>query len=327
MTPIKYVPKKINGVLMWVPVYKKGEGPSLSQKVGVPCGYLKKYEKDHRGVKDGVQVRAVCRICEKPFKYTKSKASRPRILCSAVCAYQAQKNSTKEYTARKKVAAVKGVEKPTERKVVQNTEKTTICKGCGKVFYWKQEGRHPPRKFCEEQCRLNYWIKNQAATRRTDRGVEYICKNCDKAFLHTSNQEPFQKYCTNKCRMSYNNRIESKTFVERVAEHLPPTSPPPDMKEKIAPTRPVPQPPSWEILVEEASNMGIDLDKEPPRAQNFFVSLLMARRAHHFDEWKKLLKSQNVRIRQLPETYMALKSVSGEGAIGAARALKTRMGM
>jgi hypothetical protein len=324
MTPIKYVPKKINGVLMWVPVYKKGEGPSLSQKVGVPCGYLKKYEKDHRGVKDGVQVRAVCRICEKPFKYTKSKASRPRILCSAVCAYQAQKNSTKEYTARKKVAAVKGVEKPTERKVVQNTEKTTICKGCGKVFYWKQEGRHPPRKFCEEQCRLNYWIKNQAATRRTDRGVEYICKNCDKAFLHTSNQEPFQKYCTNKCRMSYNNRIESKTFVERVAEHLPTPTVVESVKDQPAPKAVVP---TWEAICSDANELGVDLEAEPKNGQNFYIALLMARRAHHYEEWKRLIKSQDCRIRQYPETYIALKGVSGIGAVAAARALKARMNM
>ena len=340
--PIKYISKKSNGTLMWVPVYKKGEGPSSLppkplKKVEpkVPPSYLKRYEEEHKGVKEGFQVEAVCRICEKPFKYTKSKASRSRILCSAVCAYQAQKNSTKEYEARKKVAAKDtqpAVEKSPAKKVVQNTEKTAVCKGCGKSFQWKQEGRHAPRKFCEARCRLNYWAENQGASQKTDRGVKYVCKNCNKPFLHTSNHEPFQKYCTKKCRTSYNSRLgdnpeSQKTFVERVAEHLPPKIPLPKVVETTQPAALISQPPSWETLVEEAGNMGIELDKEPARAQNFYIALLMARRAHHHEEWKKLLKSQNVRIRQLPETYMALKSVSGEGAIGAARALKTRMGM
>ena len=248
--PVKYVSKKINGALMWVPVYKKGEGPSVPtarskkkqpvpekkvevKKNHVPPGFLKRYAEEHKEAKKGILVNGICRICNEPFEYTKSKASMPRKLCSAVCAYQAQKDFNKAYEVRKKAIAA-------------NKDTKLVVK---------------------------------------------------------------------------------KSFVDRVAEHLPPTLPPPEMKETIAPARPVSQPPSWEILVEEASNMGIDLDKEPPRAQNFFVSLLMARRAHHFDEWKKLLKSQNVRIRQLPETYLALKSVSGEGAIGAARALKTRMGM
>lgn len=298
-TPIKYISKKSNGTLMWVPVYKKGEGPSSLppkplKKVEpkVPPSYLKRYEEEHKGVKEGFQVEAVCRICEKPFKYTKSKASRSRILCSAVCAYQAQKNSTKEYEARKKVAAKDtqpAVEKSPAKKVVQNTEKTAVCKGCGKNFQWRQEGPHAPRKYCEARCRLAYWDKQQSAAR--------------------------------------NVKEAKKSFVERVAEHLTPPSTAEKVEETTALATSVPQSPSWEMLVEEAGAMGVNLNTEPQRAQNFYIALLMARRAAHLEEWKRLLKTQDVRIRQLPETYVALKSVSGDGAVAAARALKTRMGM
>lgn len=271
-TPIKYISKKSNGTLMWVPVYKKGEGPSS--------------------------------LPPKPLKKVELKKSTVPI------------SSTKNMS-------------PAPRQVAQNTEKTTLCKGCGKKFQWKQQGRHAQRKFCEARCRVNYWAKKQADQWRVDRTGKYKCKNCDKKFSQKNLRGPIQKYCSAECRVSYNNRVVSgtKSFVERVAEHLPPTLPIQETKETLAPARPVPQPPSWQTLVEEAGNMGITLDKEPTRSQNFYIALLMARRAHHHEEWKKLLKSQNVQIRQLPETYMALKSVSGEGAISAARALKTRMGM
>lgn len=306
-TPIKYVPKKINGALMWAPVYKKGEGPSVpttkpaqpvskkveTEKSTVPPGYLKKYREEHREVKKGTRVVATCRICDKLFAYTKSEASRPRILCGVVCAYQAQKNYTKEYEARKKAApATKDTQPKVDKsQVVQGAEKTTICKGCGKSFQWKQTGRHAPRKFCEARCRLGYWDKQQSAARsRVDDAKE-----------------------------------AKKSFVKRVAEHLPPPVLP-KAKETTALTSSM-QPPSWEDLTEEARVMGVALEKEPPRGQNFYIALLMARRARNHEEWKKLLKSQSVRIRQFPETYTALRSVSGEGAIAAACALKTRMGM
>ena len=339
--PVKYVSKKINGALMWVPVYKKGEGPSSlppkspkKVELKVPPGYLKRYEEEHKGTKNGTKTVGVCRICKQKFDYIKSRRSMARKLCSVICAYQAQKNFDKDAREKKKTKAAVNSAKDTPPVPlhVQNTEKTTLCKGCGKPFQWKQQGRHASRKFCEARCRLNYWAENQGASQKTDRGVKYVCKNCNKPFLHTSNHEPFQRYCTKKCRTSYNSRLgdnpeSQKTFVERVAEHLPPKIPLPKVVETTQPAALISQPPSWETLVEEAGNMGIELDKEPSRAQNFYIALLMARRAHHHEEWKKLLKSQNVRIRQLPETYMALKSVSGEGAIGAARALKTRMGM
>lgn len=306
-TPIKYVPQKKNGTLLWVPVYKKGEGPSaqkvqpvqqpvqqVEEVLSPPSSYFhKKYQSRRKGtIRKGIITEGVCKVCDKPFTYSRSGPVKQ--ICSSFCAYEAQKGYNRAYNKRRSDAKKLELRKKlAEEKAKKKETKTALCKGCGKSFQWKQEGQHAPRKFCEARCRLDYWAKQQSVARSRVDGIKEA----------------------------------KKSFVERVAEHLPPTSPPPDMKEKIAPTRPVPQPPSWEILVEEASNMGIDLDKEPPRAQNFFVSLLMARRAHHFDEWKKLLKSQNVRIRQLPETYMALKSVSGEGAIGAARALKTRMGM
>ena len=336
--PVKYVSKKINGALMWVPVYKKGEGPSSlppkspkKVELKVPPGYLKRYEEEHKGTKNGTKTVGVCRICKQKFDYIKSRRSMARKLCSVICAYQAQKNFDKDAREKKKTKAAVNSAKDTPPVPlhVQNTEKTTLCKGCGKPFQWKQQGRHASRKFCEAQCRLDYWAKKQADQWRVDRSGEYKCKNCDKGFSQKNLRGPVQKYCSAECRVSYNNRVVSgtKSFVERVAEHLPPTLPIQETKETLAPARPVAQPPSWETLVEEAGNMGITLDKEPARAQNFYIALLMARRAHHHEEWKKLLKSQNVRIRQLPETYMALKSVSGEGAIGAARALKTRMGM
>jgi hypothetical protein len=69
------------------------------------------------------------------------------------------------------------------------------------------------------------------------------------------------------------------------------------------------------------------LEAEPKNGQNFYIALLMARRAHHYEEWKQLIKSQDCRIRQYPETYIALKGVSGIGAVAAARALKARMNM
>lgn len=305
-TPIKYVPKKINGTLMWAPVYKKGESPSVpttnpaqpvSKKVGtektVPPGFLKRYREERRGVKKGILTSATCRICDKPFKYKKSESSRPRNLCGVVCAYQAQKNYTKEYEARKKAApATKDTQPKVDKsQVVQGAEKTTICKGCGKSFQWKQTGRHAPRKFCEARCRLGYWDKQQSAARsRVDDAKE-----------------------------------AKKSFVKRVAEHLPPPVLPKE-KETTSLASSV-QPPSWEALTEEASAMGVVLEKEPPRGQSFYIALLMARRAKNHEEWRRLLKTQDVRIRQFPETYAALKSVSGNGAVAAARALKTRMGM
>jgi len=246
---------------MWVPVYKKGEGPSSlppkspkKVELKVPPGYLKRYEEEHKGTKNGTKTVGVCRICKQKFDYIKSRRSMARKLCSVICAYQAQKKYNREYNKR--------------------------CSDAKKLELRK--------KLAEEKAK--------------------------------------------KKETNYNSRLgdnpeSQKTFVERVAEHLPPKIPLPKVVETTQPARPVSQPPSWETLVEEAGNMGIELDKEPTRAQNFYIALLMARRAHHHEEWKKLLKSQNVRIRQLPETYMALKSVSGEGAIGAARALKTRMGM
>ena len=328
---------------MWTPVYKKGEGPSaqkvqpvqqpVQQVVEVPSPpssyFHKKYQSRHKGtIRKGIITESVCKVCDKPFTYSRSGPVKQ--ICSSFCAYEAQKKYNREYNKRcsdaKKLELRK---KLAEEKAKKKETKTTLCKGCGKSFQWKQEGQHAPRKFCEAQCRLDYWAKKQADQWRVDRSGEYKCKNCDKGFSQKNLRGPVQKYCSAECRVSYNNRVVSgtKSFVERVAEHLPPTLPIQETKETLAPARPVAQPPSWETLVEEAGNMGITLDKEPARAQNFYIALLMARRAHHHEEWKKLLKSQNVRIRQLPETYMALKSVSGEGAIGAARALKTRMGM
>ena len=345
-TPIKYVPQKKNGTLLWVPVYKKGEGPSaqkvqpvqqpvqqVEEVLSPPSSYFhKKYQSRHKGtIRKGIITEGVCKVCDKPFTYSRSGSVKQ--ICSSFCAYEAQKGYNRAYNKRRSDAKKLELRKKlAEEKAKKKETKTALCKGCGKSFQWKQEGRHAPRKFCEARCRLNYWAENQGASQKTDRGVKYVCKNCNKPFLHTSNHEPFQRYCTKKCRTSYNSRLgdnpeSQKTFVERVAEHLPPKIPLPKVVETTQPAALISQPPSWETLVEEAGNMGIELDKEPSRAQNFYIALLMARRAHHHEEWKKLLKSQNVRIRQLPETYMALKSVSGESAIGAARALKTRMGM
>ena len=266
-TPIKYVPQKKNGTLLWVPVYKKGEGPSaqkvqpvqqpvqqVEEVLSPPSSYFhKKYQSRHKGtIRKGIITESVCKVCDKPFTYSRSGPVKQ--ICSSFCAYEAQKGYNIAYYKR--------------------------CSDAKKLELRK--------KLAEEKAK--------------------------------------------KKETNYNSRLgdnpeSQKTFVERVAEHLPPKIPLPKVVETTQPARPVSQPPSWETLVEEAGNMGIELDKEPTRAQNFYIALLMARRAHHHEEWKKLLKSQNVRIRQLPETYMALKSVSGESAIGAARALKTRMGM
>lgn len=216
--------------------------------------------------------------------------------------------------------------------------KTRACKGCSKRFTPPTgQGRH--KLFCTVKCRAK--VRNKKASekilqkKREIRAQPRECQNCTKSFKVENPNGPLPKFCSAVCRVEHHlppankktaTKKESpkKTFVERVAEHLPTPTVVESVKDQPAPKAVVP---TWEALCSDANELGVDLEAEPKNGQNFYIALLMARRAHHYEEWKRLIKSQDCRIRQYPETYIALKGVSGIGAVAAARALKARMNM
>jgi hypothetical protein len=216
--------------------------------------------------------------------------------------------------------------------------KTRACKGCSKRFTPPTgQGRH--KLFCTVKCRAK--VRNKKASekilqkKREIRAQPRECQNCTKSFKVENPNGPLPKFCSAVCRVEHHlppankktatkKEPPKKTFVERVAEHLPTPTVVESVKDQPAPKAVVP---TWEALCSDANELGVDLEAEPKNGQNFYIALLMARRAHHYEEWKRLIKSQDCRIRQYPETYIALKGVSGIGAVAAARALKARMNM
>ncbi len=329
----KYVGRVVNGVLLWF-----GSPSKLDQQKHDP--------------------HSSCGSCNKKYKQKKGKK-----YCSRRCKEIAHKVRNKVKKKGPSSSETRGVKKALEEvlasplgqalssikaaPVVAAPAKepvrgivTRACKGCGKKFT-PPSGQGRYKLFCTVKCRTK--VRNKKASekilqkKREIRAQPRECQNCTKSFKVENPNGPLPKFCSAACRIEHHlppankkttteKSLPNKTFVERVAEHLP------------APTLPVVEPvkdiptskvvvPTWTALVEEAKELGVSLDKEPRKSQSFYIALLMARRAHHYKEWKELLSTQDCRIRQLPETFSALKSVSGTSAFAAAKALKVSMNM
>jgi hypothetical protein len=323
----KYVGRVVDGVLLWF------ESPRrLDQQKQDPhssCGSCNKKYKQKKGKK------YCTRRCKETAHKIRNKVKKKGPSSSET---RGVKKALEEVLASPLGQALSSIKQapvvaaPDEEPVRGVT--TRACKKCNKEFTPSTRGG---QLFCTVKCRTkalndrNY-IKRAARCREV-REQPRECLHCRKSFQVGPNG-PLPKFCSAACRVEHNTNkkttteksLPNKTFVERVAEHLP------------APILPVVEPvkdqpaskvvvPTWTALVEEAKELGVSLDKEPRKSQSFYIALLMARRAHHYKEWKELLSTQDCRIRQLPETFSALKSVSGTSAFAAAKALKVSMNM
>jgi predicted nucleic acid-binding Zn ribbon protein len=350
----KYVGRVVDGVLLWF-----GSPSRLDQQKHDPhssCGSCNKKYKQKKGKK--YCSRACKEIAHKKRNKVKKKSSSLSVVREVKKAIEA--SSATMRSPRLRLSVVREVKKALEEvsksplgqalssvkampvviKEPVKGNKTRACKGCSKRFT-PPTGQGRYKLFCTVKCRAK--VRNKKASekilqkKREIRAQPRECQNCTKSFKVENPNGPLPKFCSAVCRVEHHlppankktatkKEPPKKTFVERVAEHLP------------TPTLPVVEPvkdqpaskvvvPTWTALVEEAKELGVSLDKEPRKSQSFYIALLMARRAHHYKEWKELLSTQDCRIRQLPETFSALKSVSGTSAFAAAKALKVSMNM
>jgi len=313
-----YVGRVVNGVLLWF------ESPRrLDQQKQDPhssCGSCNKKYKQKKGKK------YCTRRCKETAHKVKEKGSSPSVVRGVKKALEeVSKSPLGQALSSIKTEPVKG-------------NKTRACKGCSKRFT-PPTGQGRYKLFCTVKCRTK--VRNKKASekilqkKREIRAQPRECQNCTKSFKVENPNGPLPKFCSAVCRVEHHlppankktatkKEPPKKTFVERVAEHLPTPTVVESVKDQPAPKAVVP---TWEALCSDANELGVDLEAEPKNGQNFYIALLMARRAHHYEEWKRLIKSQDCRIRQYPETYIALKGVSGIGAVAAARALKVCMNM
>lgn len=79
-------------------------------------------------------------------------------------------------------------------KDVENGEKRTQCKQCGKLL--KQTPKSKPKTFCTDQCRLAWWSTHRD---RLNRKAVYrlTCVYCGKVFESYGNKG--RKYCSHAC--------------------------------------------------------------------------------------------------------------------------------
>lgn len=324
----KYVGRVVDGVLLWF------ESPRrLDQQKQDPhssCGSCNKKYKQKKGKK--YCSRACKEIAHKKRNKVKKKSSSLSVVREVKKAIEEVSKSP----LGQALSSIKAM--PVVIKEPVKGNKTRACKGCSKRFTPPTgQGRH--KLFCTVKCRAK--VRNKKASekilqkKREIRAQPRECQNCTKSFKVENPNGPLPKFCSAVCRVEHHlppankktatkKEPPKKTFVERVAEHLPTPTVVESVKDQPAPKAVVP---TWEALCSDANELGVDLEAEPKNGQNFYIALLMARRAHHYEEWKRLIKSQDCRIRQYPETYIALKGVSGIGAVAAARALKARMNM
>ena len=306
----KYVGRVVDGVLLWF-----GSPRRLDQQKHDP--------------------HSACGQCNK--KYTRKPGKK---YCSRRCKELAHKVRNKVKEKGSSPSVVRGVKKAIEEvsksplgKEPVKGNKTRACKGCSKRFTPPTgQGRH--KLFCTVKCRTK--VRNKKASekilqkKREIRAQPRECQNCTKSFKVENPNGPLPKFCSAVCRVEHHlppankKTATKKEPPKKTAEHLPTPTVVESVKDQPAPKAVVP---TWEALCSDANELGVDLETEPKNGQNFYIALLMARRAHHYEEWKRLIKSQDCRIRQYPETYIALKGVSGIGAVAAARALKARMNM
>ena len=315
----KYVGRVVDGVLLWF------ESPRrLDQQKHDPhsaCGQCnKKYTR-----KPGKKYcsRRCKELAHKVRNKVKEKGSSPSVVRGVKKAIEVM--TTPKTRIRLKASVVREV-----RKALEEVSKSPLGQALSSVKAMPVVIKEPVKGNKKASEKI-------LQKKREIRAQPRECQNCTKSFKVENPNGPLPKFCSAVCRVEHHlppankktatkKEPPKKTFVERVAEHLP------------APTLPVVEPvkdqpaskvvvPTWTALVEEAKELGVSLDKEPRKSQSFYIALLMARRAHHYKEWKELLSTQDCRIRQLPETFSALKSVSGTSAFAAAKALKVSMNM
>lgn len=323
----KYVGRVVDGVLLWF-----GSPSRLDQQKQDPhssCGSCNKKYKQKKGKK------YCTRRCKETAHKIRNKVKKKGPSSSET---RGVKKALEEVLASPLGQALSSIKQapvvaaPAEEPVRGVT--TRACKKCNKEFTPSTRGG---QLFCTVKCRTkalndrNY-IKRAARCREV-REQPRECLHCRKSFQVGPNG-PLPKFCSAACRVEHNTNkkttteksLPNKTFVERVAEHLP------------APILPVVEPvkdqpaskvvvPTWKALSEEASEIGVDLDKETEKSQSFWLALLLSRRTAVYEQWVRLLDGAEVRIRRYPETFMAIRGVSSPGAVAAARGLKTRMNM
>lgn len=202
----------------------------------------------------------------------------------------------------------------------QKQDPHSSCGSCNKKYKQKKGKKYCTRRCKETAHKIRNKVKKKGPSSSETRGVKKALEEVPASPLG----QALSSIKAAPVVAAPAKEPPKKTFVERVAEHLPTPTVVESVKDQPAPKAVVP---TWEALCSDANELGVDLEAEPKNGQNFYIALLMARRAHHYEEWKRLIKSQDCRIRQYPETYIALKGVSGIGAVAAARALKARMNM
>ena len=210
----KYVGRVVNGVLLW-------------------------FESPRRLDQQKQDQHSSCGSCNKKYKQKKGKK-----YCSRACKEIAHKKRNK---VKKKSSspskAMPVVTKPAKEAVRGVT--TRACKKCSKEFTPSTRGG---QLFCTVKCRTkalndrNYIIR--AARCREVREQPRECLHCRKSFQVGPNG-PLPKFCSAACRVEHNTNkkttteksLPNKTFVERVAEHLPTPTVVESVKDQPAPRR------------------------------------------------------------------------------------------
>ena len=65
----------------------------------------------------------------------------------------------------------------------------SFCRNCGQLITPQPDA--PPRKFCSDKCRYDWWRKNRKPNNRA------VCVGCNKEFFYYGKAD--RKYCSHAC--------------------------------------------------------------------------------------------------------------------------------
>lgn len=75
---------------------------------------------------------------------------------------------------------------------------TTFCANCGKEI--KQRAKVKPRRFCDDQCRQQYWNTHLEEVRRKAYYI-FQCRHCGKEFHVYGDRN--RRYCSRECYIEH----------------------------------------------------------------------------------------------------------------------------
>ena len=101
------------------------------------------------------------------------------------------------------------------RRTSKNEPPKLVCEECGKALI--QTPKTKPRRFCSDQCRLQWWSKHPNAGNRS--GHSFICEYCGKEFKSYGSKT--RRYCSTHCYAQARCKSNEKKREKLIAEKTP----------------------------------------------------------------------------------------------------------